>query len=236
MPRECGGLSRCATPLRLVRKLPSLLGERIARADRAAWCRRSRRARDRTHFAVDTPELEDLAALAAELHGRRAGLKTRVEGDDQLIGAAREVRADADQPVALEAEMHRGVLRASLHRFDGGAQPGFRLGEDAALAADVDRALDLSWAARPDAVADRIGAHDKRHRNGLVVDRCRNARGLGRAGDSYQRRTCANTLKDSYCSPSSDHCPAHGEPNRDPLIHDVPLWLLRARTHRLLRP
>ena len=64
MPRECGGLSRCATPLRLVRKLPSLLGERIARADRAAWCRRSRRARDRTHFAVDTPELEDLAALA----------------------------------------------------------------------------------------------------------------------------------------------------------------------------
>jgi len=86
---------------RLARKRPSLLGERIARADRAAWRRRGRHARDRAHFAVDTPELEYLAALAAELHGRCAGLKTRVEGDDQLIGAAREVCADADQPVDM---------------------------------------------------------------------------------------------------------------------------------------
>src|SRR6185295_2856517 len=118
--------------------------ERIALADRAAWRRDRRRAGRREGLAVEPFELEGLAAFAAECDAGGATLETRVETHDELSGSADEVGVDADQTVALKTEMTGGAFRTSL---DGvGVSPGLAVGarKDAALAADIDRALDGS--------------------------------------------------------------------------------------------
>src|SRR6185312_9609062 len=175
-----------------------LLRERVAFANGAGRCRCGRHPRGREEFAAQTSVLERLAALAAEVNAGRAALKARIEADDHLRGGAADERARADQVVAFETKMTRGLLRGSLMGRGSWAMPALSLEENPALSADVDRLRHVPRLAGRAAIADRIHGHDIRDRNALVAERGRRVRGFRRAGGACQHGTCAHDCDDPH--------------------------------------